>query len=76
MTEAFALPCFAWFPAVDMLNSTTYFAMLATYQEGLIADTITFWLRHGLDREHEVLCTAMRRDCSAVDADKALWLQG
>jgi len=46
------------------------------YREGLLSDTIPFWLRHGLDCEHGGLISALDRDGSMIDTDKAVWLQG
>jgi N-acylglucosamine 2-epimerase len=48
----------------------------AAYRDGLLGDTIPFWLRHGLDRVHGGLLTGLDRDGSVVDTDKAVWLQG
>ncbi len=35
-----------------------------------------FWLRHGLDREHGGMLTALDRDGSVLDTDKSIWFQG
>lgn len=35
-----------------------------------------FWLRHGMDREHGGILTALDRDGSVLDTDKSLWFQG
>ena len=48
----------------------------ATYRDGLLNDTMPFWLRHGLDRECGGLLTGLDRYGAVVDTDKAIWLQG
>jgi N-acylglucosamine 2-epimerase len=47
-----------------------------TYRDGLLADTIPFWLRHAPDREHGGILTGLDRDGTVIDTDKAIWLQG
>ena len=52
-------------------------AQLCTvYREGLLSDTIPFWLRHGPDKVHGGFLSALDRDGSVVDTDKAVWIQG
>ena len=51
-------------------------ALQATYRDGLLADTLPFWLRHGLDRTCGGLLTGLDRDGTVIDTDKAIWLQG
>lgn len=46
------------------------------YRETLLGDVVPFWLRHGLDREHGGLLTALDRDGSVLDTDKSVWFQG
>ena len=48
----------------------------AIYRETLLDDVIPFWLRHGLDREHGGMLTALDRDGSLLDSDKSVWFQG
>ena len=48
----------------------------SAYRDGLLADTIPFWLRHGPDREHGGFFSALDRDGSVIDTDKAVWIQG
>ena len=55
-------------PALATLN--------VTYRDGLLHDTIPFWLRHALDRECGGLITGLGRVGDVVDTDKAIWLQG
>lgn len=50
--------------------------LLSTYRNGLLNDTLPFWLRHGVDRKHGGFITALDRDGSVVDTDKGVWQQG
>jgi N-acylglucosamine 2-epimerase len=51
-------------------------ALAELYRETLLNDVMPFWLRHGLDREHGGICTALDRDGSLLDSDKSVWFQG
>src|SRR6187549_856917 len=51
-------------------------ALAAQYRDALLGDVIPFWLRHGMDREHGGILTALDRDGSILDTDKSLWFQG
>ncbi|GAK52297.1 N-acylglucosamine 2-epimerase [Candidatus Moduliflexus flocculans] len=51
-------------------------ALLATYRDGLLQDTLPFWMKHSVDREHGGFCFALNRDGSRLSADKFLWLHG
>jgi N-acylglucosamine 2-epimerase len=46
------------------------------YRDTLLNDVIPFWLKHGMDREHGGICTALDRDGSLLDTDKSVWFQG
>ncbi len=46
------------------------------YREGLLADTLPFWLRHAIDLEHGGIITSLDRDGTVVDTDKGVWQQG
>jgi len=48
----------------------------ARYRAELLEDTIPFWLRYGIDREHGGLCSALDRRGAVVDTDKPIWVQG
>jgi N-acylglucosamine 2-epimerase len=50
--------------------------LAAVYRDGLLGDTVPFWTRHGVDREHGGIMTALDRDGTVVDTDKGLWQQG
>lgn len=46
------------------------------YREGLLADVMPFWIRHGLDHEHGGVLTSIDRDGTVYDSDKSVWFQG
>jgi len=48
----------------------------ARYRAELLEDTIPFWLKHGIDREHGGLFSALDRRGVVVDTDKPIWVQG
>jgi N-acylglucosamine 2-epimerase len=50
--------------------------LAAFYHDTLLNDVIPFWLKHGLDREHGGILTALDRDGSLLDTDKSVWFQG
>jgi len=50
--------------------------LIATYRDGLLNDTLPFWLRHAVDREHGGFQFCLDRDGSVVDTDKGVWQQG
>lgn len=46
------------------------------YRDTLLTDVVPFWLRHGLDRDHGGILTALDRDGTVLDTDKSVWFQG
>jgi len=50
--------------------------LLAVYRDGLLADTLPFWTRHAVDREHGGFLFGLDRDGAVVDTDKGLWQHG
>jgi N-acylglucosamine 2-epimerase len=58
------------------MTSAELAALQTSYRDGLLSDTLPFWLRHGIDREHGGLLTGLDRDGTVIDTDKAIWLQG
>jgi N-acylglucosamine 2-epimerase len=50
--------------------------LAAFYRDTLLNDVVPFWLKHGLDREHGGILTALDRDGSLLDTDKSVWFQG
>ncbi len=51
-------------------------ALQADYRRGLLEEIAPFWVRHGWDREHGGILTALNEDGSLIDSDKAVWFQG
>ncbi|MDP6523995.1 MAG: AGE family epimerase/isomerase [Kiritimatiellia bacterium] len=58
------------------MNTERIDELIATYRNGLLEDTIPFWLKHGLDREQGGIMAALGRDGSILDTDKGMWQQG
>jgi N-acylglucosamine 2-epimerase len=50
--------------------------LIAVYRDGLLNDTLPFWISHGVDREHGGVMTCLNRDGSVLDSDKGVWQQG
>lgn len=50
--------------------------LIETYRDGLLNDTLPFWLRFGVDREFGGFMTCLDRDGTVVDTDKCVWQQG
>ena len=51
-------------------------ALHKLYRETLLEDVLPFWLRHGMDQEHDGILTALDRDGGVIDTDKSVWFQG
>ncbi len=51
-------------------------ALAALYRSTLLEDVMPFWLRHGMDRTHGGILTALDRDGAVIDTDKSVWFQG
>ncbi|GJQ20182.1 MAG: N-acylglucosamine 2-epimerase [Bacteroidia bacterium] len=45
------------------------------YRDGLLSDTIPFWIPRSLDREHGGFIHVLDRDGSVLSTDKSIWLQ-
>ena len=50
--------------------------LIAVYRDGLLEDTLPFWTRHCVDREHGGFHFCLDRDGSVVDTDKGVWTHG
>ena len=46
------------------------------YRDGLLNDTLPFWLNHGVDEEFGGVMCSLDRDGSLLDTDKGIWQQG
>jgi len=49
--------------------------ILSTYRNGLLNDTLPFWIDHSIDYECGGFTTALDRDGSILDTDKGMWQQ-
>lgn len=49
---------------------------MQTYRSGLLDDTLPFWIRHSVDREHGGFIFSLDRDGTVVDTDKPMWIEG
>jgi len=50
--------------------------LLAVYRNGLLDDTLPFWIPRSIDREYGGYLTALDRDGSILQTDKSVWFQG
>jgi N-acylglucosamine 2-epimerase len=51
-------------------------ALLRVYRDGLLGDTLPFWLDHCVDREHGGFMFSLDQDGSVLDTDKSVWIHG
>jgi N-acylglucosamine 2-epimerase len=59
------------FPGPEYFDS-----YLATYRDGLLEDTLPFWLPRAIDREHGGYLTCFDQDGTLLQTDKPVWFQG
>ncbi|MGB1927474.1 MAG: AGE family epimerase/isomerase, partial [Rubripirellula sp.] len=50
--------------------------LIATYRDGLLGDTLPFWINHCIDHEHGGFMMSLDRDGTVIDTDKSVWQQG
>ncbi len=50
--------------------------LLATYRDGLLNDTLPFWIPGAIDRECGGYITSLDRDGTILQTDKPVWFQG
>lgn len=50
--------------------------LIATYRDGLLQDTLPFWIDRCVDREMGGFLFARDRDGSLLDTDKSVWVHG
>lgn len=58
------------------MNEARRSELLAIYRDGLLHDTIPFWLSYGVDHQHGGIITSLNRDGTIIDTDKGIWQQG
>ncbi len=49
--------------------------LIAVYRDGLLHDTLPFWINNGIDREHGGFLLCLDRDGTVIDTDKYVWIQ-
>ncbi len=50
--------------------------LIATYRDGLLHDTLPFWIDHCVDRLHGGFMMSLSREGKVIDTDKGVWQQG
>jgi len=50
--------------------------LITTYRDGLLEDTLPFWINHSVDREFGGFTICLDRDGTIIDTDKGMWSQG
>ena len=50
--------------------------LLAFHRDGLLKDTIPFWMKHTIDRKHGGFLNYLDQDGSVLDTDKPVWVLG
>lgn len=50
--------------------------LISLYRDGLLEDTIPFWIRHAPDREYGGFLTYLDRDGAVLSMDKPVWVLG
>lgn len=48
---------------------------IQTYRDGLLNDTLPFWIEHSVDRLHGGFMTSLDQDGTVIDTDKGVWQQ-
>lgn len=59
-----------------MLDRNGKSELITLYRDGLLKDTMPFWIEHCVDREHGGFMMSVDRDGSIIDTDKSVWQQG
>lgn len=49
--------------------------LLSVYRDGLLSDTVPFWMEHAVDQEYGGYFNALDRDGTVLQTDKAVWIQ-
>ena len=50
--------------------------LIAVYRDGLLEDTLPFWIDHCVDRQHGGFMFSLDRDGTVIDTDKGMWQHG
>jgi N-acylglucosamine 2-epimerase len=60
----------------NILTTERLDELRAIYRDGLLQDTIPFWMKNCVDQEYGGFMFCLDRDGSVIDTDKGLWHQG
>ena len=58
------------------MNKVRREKLIAVYRDGLLENTLPFWLPRCVDEEQGGFMIARDRDGSLLDTDKGMWQQG
>jgi len=50
--------------------------LIASYRDGLLNNTLPFWINHCVDHQHGGFMMSLDRDGTVIDTDKGVWQQG
>lgn len=59
-----------------MISQARRQELITCYRDGVLNDTLPFWIRHSVDREFGGFITSLDRDGRVLDTDKGVWQQG
>lgn len=51
-------------------------ALISSYRNGLLNETLPFWIKHCVDYQHGGFMMSLNRDGTVIDTDKGVWQQG
>ncbi len=60
----------------QLLSASGRDALKQLYRDGLLHDTLPFWLKHSVDREFGGFTICLGQDGTVIDTDKGIWTQG
>ena len=58
------------------LDSQHLAPLLSVYRDGLLDDTLPFWIPRAIDRQHGGYITSLDADGTIIHPDKPVWFQG
>ena len=58
------------------MNSARINELLTIYRDGLLQDTIPFWMKHTIDREYGGFLNYLDQDGTVLNYDKPVWVLG
>ena len=63
-------------PPSQFLSPERIRCLKATYRDGLLHDTLPFWINHAIDRECGGFIFSLDREGGVLDTDKPIWIHG